>query len=94
MAKIPERVGILDIEQAAELMFDHMNSGHQIYLSDGSVWRASADTATVVRSWQSGDPIVVSEKSANAVWRFVLLNQVAGTFASALPSSRLGHSYL
>lgn len=77
------------MEQAAALTFDHMNSGHQVYLSNGTVWRASPDTAMIVRSWQSGDPVLVAERSGNAIWRFVITNEATGAHALAIPSSKL-----
>lgn len=77
------------MESEAQLTFDHINSGHQIYLSDGTVWRASADSAAIVRSWQPGDPVTVAEKSGAAIWRFEITNSATQSFASALPSSGL-----
>ena len=77
------------MEQPTELTFVHMNSGHQINLSDGSAWRAALNSAKTVQTWQTGDQVVVSEKSGDAVWRFEITNLASGTSASALPSSNL-----
>lgn len=77
------------MERPTELTFVHMNSGHQIHLSDGSVWRAAQESAVTVQSWQAGDLVAIAEKSDNAAWRFTITNVASGTFASALPSSSL-----
>ncbi len=77
------------MEQPTGLSFVNMNSGHQIHLSDGSVWRAARDAAQIVQFWQAGDRVAVEEKQGDAIWRFLITNEANGTSASALPSSNL-----
>lgn len=43
------------------LTFEGMNSGAQIFLSDGSVWRVGLAHTTTARAWMRGDRIQVSD---------------------------------
>ncbi len=68
------------------LTFERINSGGQVFLSDGSVWRVATKSVETSRSWMRGERIQVSD-SQSPTHPKLLINEGRSECVLVVPSS-------
>jgi len=68
------------------LTFESINSGAQVLLSDGSVWRVALADFKLARSWNQGELIALA-KSQSLTHPYLLTNVGRAECVLVVPSS-------